>query len=133
MDSSSETKTCPYCGEAILAVARKCRHCRSYLDPSARPAAPPPDALERALLPVGRPLSAIAAGYLGLFSLFPVIGVVAGIAAVWTGIVALRRLKENPELSGKGRAIFGIVMGILFGGFQLLILFFVLLAALLSK
>lgn len=28
----SETKKCPYCGEEILAVARKCKHCGEWLD-----------------------------------------------------------------------------------------------------
>jgi hypothetical protein len=28
------TKACPYCGESILAVARKCKHCASMLDGS---------------------------------------------------------------------------------------------------
>ena len=27
-----ETKRCPYCGEEILAIARKCKHCGSWLD-----------------------------------------------------------------------------------------------------
>jgi TM2 domain-containing membrane protein YozV len=34
-DQARQTKNCPYCGEEILAVARKCKHCRTNLDPSA--------------------------------------------------------------------------------------------------
>lgn len=28
----NETKTCPYCGEEIMAGARKCKHCGEWLD-----------------------------------------------------------------------------------------------------
>ena len=27
-----ETKNCPYCGEEILAGAKKCKHCGEWLD-----------------------------------------------------------------------------------------------------
>ena len=27
-----ETKRCPYCGEEILSVAKKCKHCGEWLD-----------------------------------------------------------------------------------------------------
>jgi Domain of unknown function (DUF4190) len=59
---------------------------------------------------VGRSGLAIAAGYLGLFSL---VGVFAPISVV-VSILALRDLKKRPTLLGRGRAIFGLVMGILF-------------------
>lgn len=29
---SEETKRCPFCGEEILAIAKKCKHCGSYLE-----------------------------------------------------------------------------------------------------
>jgi hypothetical protein len=108
---SEATKNCPYCGEQILAVARKCRHCGEYLDPIARLQANAPSKVDRMLTLVGRPPSAIAAGYLGLLSLFPLIGVGPAILAVIFGVIALKTINADPSLSGKGRASFGIILG----------------------
>jgi hypothetical protein len=102
-----EMKFCPFCGEQILAVARKCRYCEEYLDPALRDAASEPGTLDRLVMPVGRPASAIAAGYLGLFSLLPFLG----IFAIIVSLVAFRTLKRNPHLHGRGRAWFGLIMG----------------------
>jgi hypothetical protein len=68
------------------------------------------DAGMRWLLPVGRSGWAIAAGYLGLFSVIPIFAPIALIIS----IVAIRDIKKHPERHGMGRAIFGLVMGILF-------------------
>jgi hypothetical protein len=64
----------------------------------------------RWILPVGRSGFAIAAGYLGLFSVF----LVTAPLAVAFGCVAPWDIKNHPGRLGTGRAVFGIVMGGLF-------------------
>ncbi|MBO5906247.1 MAG: DUF4190 domain-containing protein [Kiritimatiellae bacterium] len=71
------------------------------------------NAAMRILLPVGRSGLAIAAGYVGLLSLLPFVGIVA----ILLGVLALRDIKSHPEKHGAGRAWFGIIMG---GVFSLL-------------
>ena len=66
------------------------------------------DAGMRMLLPVGRSVWAIVAGYMALF--IPIMCVTAPIA-LFCGIMALREIRRNPKLHGKGRAWFGIVAG----------------------
>lgn len=71
------------------------------------PRPPSHDPLVRWAVPIGRSYWAIAAGYLGLFSLL----CVPGPFAVAAGILALYDIRKHPGLGGKGRAIFGIVLG----------------------
>ena len=61
----------------------------------------------RMLLPVGRSGWAIAAGYLGLLSLFKCIP--AAPFAILTAVVAILDIRKNPKKHGMGRAVFGIV------------------------
>jgi hypothetical protein len=63
----------------------------------------------RMLLPVGRSIWAIAAGYAGIFA----VTVCLAPFALVLGLVAVRDLKLHPDKHGMGRAIFGIVMGAL--------------------
>ncbi|MDR3232741.1 MAG: DUF4190 domain-containing protein [Planctomycetaceae bacterium] len=63
---------------------------------------------------------AIAAGYAGPLAICPFFAPIALIL----GIIAIRHVKKH-QLAGRGRAIFGIVMG---GIFTLILLTFVLLA-----
>lgn len=109
--SEAEMKECRFCHKEILAVAKKCRYCGKYLD--GRSNAPGRDAstIDRMLMPVGRPVSAIAAGYLALFGILPLIGLPFSIAAVVCGITALKAIQRDPQLSGAGRAWFGIIVG----------------------
>ncbi len=68
------------------------------------------DAAMRMLLPVGRSIWAIIAGYLGLLSVI----LLPAPLAVIMGIVAIIDIRKHPEKHGMGRAIFGIVMGAIF-------------------
>jgi hypothetical protein len=68
------------------------------------------DAGMRWLIPVGRSVWAIAAGYLGLLS----VSMVLAPLAVIFGIVAIRDIKKHPNRHGLGRAWFGIIMGAIF-------------------
>jgi hypothetical protein len=67
------------------------------------------DAGMRMLLPVGRSVWAIAAGYLGLLSVLGCFGPIAVIVS----LIAIRDIKTHPDRHGMGRAVFGLVMGIL--------------------
>lgn len=54
---------------------------------------------------------ALIAYYLGLFSLFPILGIVLGIPAFVLGIIGLRNRKRNPVIKGSVHAWIGIIMG----------------------
>ena len=111
MTTTAATKTCPMYGETIMAVAKKCRYCREYFDPADRPRPAAAGSIDSMLMPVGRPTSAIVAGYMGLLAFFPLIGIPLGLTGVVAGVTALKRINREPELRGRGRAWFGIVLG----------------------
>lgn len=125
--SSAEMRICPHCDEEIRAAAKKCRHCGEYLDDELerpRRKKETHGTVERMLVPVGRPISAIAAGYCALFGIVPGFGLPFSLAALICGIFALRAIKKNPDLSGSGRAWFGIIVG----GLMTLLSIFALIA-----
>jgi len=105
---------CSRCGRENDDNNYRCVGCGSLLHPPPPPSfqLQPPleaDPVTRMLIPVGRSLWAVAAGYLGLLSIV----VFPAPLAIIVSAVALWDLKRNPKLFGKGRAIFGMVMGIL--------------------
>jgi len=65
----------------------------------------------RWLMPVGRSGWAIAAGYLGLFSIL----YLPAPFAIFCGVMGVRSIRRDPQKHGIVRAVFGIVMGIAFG------------------
>jgi hypothetical protein len=70
---------------------------------------------------------ALAAYYLGVFSVIPPFGAVLGIVALFLGIWGLRFQRRNPETGGKVHAWVGVVLGGLFGfGYLALIILLVI-------
>ncbi len=115
---------CTQCGTLNGNREAGCSSCGHALHPQAvavPPAMPVPQAMPpaapaigddpamRMLLPVGRSGWAIAAGYLGLIS---VLGLPGPIALV-VSIVAIVDLRRPGKKRGWGRAIFGLIMGLL--------------------
>jgi hypothetical protein len=113
--------TCPHCGaktsvaEQFAGQSGPCAGCGRTVTIPPLPGKSGPrslgdDPAMRFLLPVGRSLWAIAAGYMGLLSVL----LLPAPFAVVLAIVAIRDIRQNPGKHGLGRAIFGLVMGVLF-------------------
>ncbi len=118
---------CPTCGSDIAAGSTVCGACGSPVStssanpfsdesPQAPPLPPAPghsmedDLGVRMLIPIGRSVHAIIAGYLGLLSL----GCCAlGPFAILFGILAVVDIKKHPKKGGIVRAVLGIVLGTL--------------------
>jgi hypothetical protein len=119
---------CPTCGAPNPADAVRCQECGVSLQPptvrAAEEARPRPrrradddEAEAEADDPVAtiipyRNGRALAAYYLGVFSLIPCLGgLFLGPAALILGILGLRYVRQNPRAKGTGHAIAGIVLG----------------------
>jgi hypothetical protein len=98
-EPAGDTKPCPYCGEAVLKAAKKCKHCREILSPALRAARSRQGkgGDENA----GR--TALICGIVGIFICQPILGTFAIIKGV--------EARKNESQSGMGTA--GIVLGIL--------------------
>lgn len=107
---------CRACGAVLSPGYRFCVECgQRVVQTTPRAAAQNPkpkqklgdDPAMRMLLPVGRSGWAIAAGYLGLFSLM----ILPAPLALFCGLMAIRDIRRYPEKHGMGRAIFGLIVG----------------------
>jgi len=101
---------CSNCGAQISDKAVVCVKCGAAVSQKNGPVASSSDnAAIGMLIPIGRSGLAIAAGYLGLLSLIPFVGVLA----IIFGVLAVRDIKSHPDKHGLGRAWFGIITGAL--------------------
>lgn len=100
---------CPSCGAQNNDNAEVCIKCGVGLKSADQVLAKKETSSLSMVVPVGRTGLSIVAGYLGLFCIIPVFAPVALIVS----LLALKQLKKQPEKLGKGRAIFGLIMGIL--------------------
>ncbi|CAN5442052.1 hypothetical protein BH09VER1_BH09VER1_46710 [soil metagenome] len=54
---------------------------------------------------------ALLAYYLGIFGLFPLVGLLLAIPAIVLGVIGLKKRKANPIIKGSVHAWIGIVLG----------------------
>lgn len=99
-----ETQFCIFCGGEIKKSALKCRHCGKYLDASLETAGGGGDQT-----PVDEANTALILGIIGFFCC----GVILGIIAIVKGNTALKIIEREPQRPGRGKAIAGIVLGII--------------------
>lgn len=111
---------CPNCGTKNVDNTFRCVKCNEVIQYIPVQPDVADDPAMRMILPVGRSILAIAAGYAGLFAIliFP-----APIALI-LGILAVIDMKKHPEKHGMGRAVFALIMG---GFFTVMLFFFVLM------
>ncbi len=97
----------------------QCTQCGRVLHDAYAPVRPSDDDLTQKLIPY-RNGAALAAYYMGIFSLLPCLGMPLGIAAFFFGLSGLRFARERPGTHGTVHAWIGIILGGLCGFGQLL-------------
>lgn len=118
------TQVCAVGGEVWQPIS-------AVLHPGTAPLTPPPlpqtgDATG-GLIPYKNP-HALIAYYLGIFGLFPAIGLLLAIPAFILGIMGLKKRKLNPVIKGAAHAWIGIILGAVSVGYHTLIIIAIVLA-----
>jgi hypothetical protein len=101
-DCKEETQFCTSCGKEIKKSALKCRYCGAFVDETLRKKAEPKG-------PVKEATEALVYALIGLF----ICGIVFGPIAISKGSTALKKINEDPDRGGRGKATAGIVIGII--------------------
>jgi hypothetical protein len=123
-----ETKECPYCSEAILESARKCRHCGEYLDRELRRTAGRDrrqSVAARAAVAKARK-DANTAFILSLVGIF-CFGFILEPLAIYQGYQAAKELKRHGSTDGVGLATAAQVIGWIMLGLTVLYVVLVVL------
>lgn len=111
---------CRECGTENGDNNFKCTQCGAVLHPARPQVVVNSNETLGGLFPTGNP-PALAAYYLGIFSLIPLLGIPMGITAVVMGIKALRNVREHPEVKGKVHAWVGILAAGFFASLYLVL------------
>lgn len=123
MNALTAKKPCPFCGKRIQPTSYKCMFCGEHLDRvagwsgtgvGARVVEEGPTRRPRSwLVPEGQCAWAVAALYCGIAALIPAVGLVPGVLAIIAFPLAQRRFNRDPALGGRGKAIAGLILGVL--------------------
>lgn len=109
----ADAKNCPYCGEEILAVATKCKHCKEFLNDRNQS-----DRNYVLTLQSKNCSIAIASFVLAMVSI--VFGFTC-IPAIICGHIAILRCNSEPSLQGRGYAVASLIVGYIILTFWVLV------------
>jgi hypothetical protein len=105
--AGAETKTCPHCGETVLKVAKKCKHCRSFLLAVSR------GAQGRLKSPIIEKMRRRGSGEGRTALIFGLIGLVPFCTApVFAALAIIYGLGARKNEAERGTATAGIILGI---------------------
>ncbi len=105
--------TCPNCGHKLSVPSNFCSKCGSPLAKHIEQPGQIPDPSYSGIIPY-KNTHALLSYYFGLFSFFPLLGILLGIASIVLGFIGLKNAKLNPGVKGKVHAIVGIIFAFLF-------------------
>lgn len=113
-------RPCPACARPMDASRAVCAFCQQKgIEPTIQlppPAAPAPRARTGQLTSEKFDMCAVLSGIFALLG-YLVFGLIFGLTAIVLGAVSLVRINNDPELKGRGVAIFGMAAGLLAASF----------------